>query len=256
MFEPGVFCWADFHSAHPTGAANFYGGVLGWSTQEVDDTPNYRLFLSEGRAAAALSSLPEEQRKLGIPPHWMSYLAVAEVDATAKLVRKAGGRVVVAPFEAMQAGRMAVCSDPTGGHFCLWQARNHAGAAVVNEVGGMCWHELLTGHPGRAGKFYQRVFGWTSRDFRLGSIPYTMFYQGEQARAGMMPKPKGVAMPSLWLNYFQVADYAAAIERCKNLGGVAPMEPFEVEGVGCFCTLLDPEGAPFAVLSRPRASGA
>ncbi len=246
MHPSGTFCWAQLHSARPELAAEFYARLMGWTSQPIAHSPGHRLFLSQGRAAAALSPLADPK----VPPHWLPYVAVEDVDATCSLIKKARGRVVMAPFEAQQAGRMAVACDPTGAYFCLWQARDHAGAAVVSEVGGMAWHELITSHPQKASRFYCRVFGWQPRQFSLGNIPYTMHTLAERQVAGMMPKPKGVAMPSLWIVYFQVADYATAIQQCSQGGGQATMQAIEIEGVGCFCTLLDAEGAPFAVLSR------
>jgi hypothetical protein len=41
------------------------------------------------------------------------------------------------PFDVMHAGRMAVRADPEGAAFCVWQAREHRGAQIVNEPGSL-----------------------------------------------------------------------------------------------------------------------
>lgn len=84
----------------------------------------------------------------------------------------------------------------------------------------------------------------------MGPVTYTMFTLGETQVGGMMAKPPQMTMPSSWVVYFQVADCDAAIKECKEMGGNACMEPIDMEGVGRFCTLIDPQGAAFAVLSK------
>ena len=65
-------------------------------------------------AAIAAAAMP------GVPPHWNTYVTVADVDATAGLVPGAGGAVMMPPFDVMDAGRMSVIADPTGAMMCLW----------------------------------------------------------------------------------------------------------------------------------------
>ena len=50
------------------------------------------------------------------------------VEATVGLVDKAGGTVVMQPFDVMDAGRMAIIQDPTGAIIAVWQAKNQHGA--------------------------------------------------------------------------------------------------------------------------------
>ncbi|MGZ4179382.1 MAG: VOC family protein [Solirubrobacteraceae bacterium] len=69
-----------------------------------------------GRDVAGISSLPP-----GAPamPGWTTYVAVQSADAAADRARAAGGTVVVEPFDAPPAGRMAVLSDLGGAVFCV-----------------------------------------------------------------------------------------------------------------------------------------
>lgn len=68
---------------------------------------------------------------------------VADADETAAKVRAAGGSVVMEPDDA-EAGRMAVFADPSGVVFRVWQAKEHRGAAVVNEYGSLNFNDLRT----------------------------------------------------------------------------------------------------------------
>lgn len=63
-YAHGTFCWTDLSTTDPDGAKAFYTGFFGW---EPDDMPAgdqgiYTMLRLEGRDAAALSALVEEQR--------------------------------------------------------------------------------------------------------------------------------------------------------------------------------------------------
>src|SRR5207302_4926214 len=87
----------------------------------------------------------------GAPPlaTWNTYVWVESADQTASKVRDAGGQVLVEPFDVMDAGRMAVFADPEGAVFCVWQAKQHKGARVVNEAGSLNFNGLNTRGRGR-----------------------------------------------------------------------------------------------------------
>lgn len=51
------------------------------------------------------------------PPNWVFYLAVADADAKAAEVTKAGGSMIAPPADIPGTGRFAVCADPQGAVF-------------------------------------------------------------------------------------------------------------------------------------------
>jgi hypothetical protein len=53
-----------------------------------------------------------------LPPHWMQYFMVEDVDAAAEKADAAGGTVHVAPFDTGY-GRIAVIGDPFGAIFSI-----------------------------------------------------------------------------------------------------------------------------------------
>ncbi|MFJ8387718.1 hypothetical protein ACIQ9Q_24965 [Streptomyces sp. NPDC094438] len=55
-----------------------------------------------------LAALP-----LGVPPHWIPYFGVDDVDSIQAAAVHAGGSVIAPAFD-MAAGRMAVLADPDG----------------------------------------------------------------------------------------------------------------------------------------------
>ena len=55
---------------------------------------------------------------------------------------------------------MAVFMDPEGAAFCVWQAKEHKGARIVNEPGSLNFNSLNTRDAEGAKTFYGSLFGW------------------------------------------------------------------------------------------------
>ena len=127
----------------------------------------YLIARIRGGDVAAVSSQPE-----GAPSDavWNTYIWVENADEAAAKAREAGGSVVSEPFDVTDAGRMAVLADPEGAVFCVWQARKHKGARVVNEPGSLNFNVLSTRDPEAAKRFYGAVFGWTTLDLGSGRV--------------------------------------------------------------------------------------
>ena len=55
-------------------------------------------------------------------------------------------------------------------------------------------------------------------------------------------------VPPSWTIYFQVADCDAAVAKAKSLGGRPLFGPKDVEEVGRFAMIQDPQGAAFSII--------
>src|SRR5918998_547386 len=99
------------------------------------------------------------------------YVWVEDADETAARVRAAGGAVLAEPFDVGDAGRMARFADPEGAAFCVWQAKQHRGAAVVNEHGSLNFNDLNTRDLDGAQAFYGAVFGWELLHGSMWALP-------------------------------------------------------------------------------------
>jgi predicted enzyme related to lactoylglutathione lyase len=91
---------------------------------------------------------------------WNTYFWVDSADEAASKVRDAGGGVVVEPHDFTNACRMAVFTDPEGAAFCVWEAKEHRGARLVNDPGALVFNGLNTRDVEGARSFYGSVFGW------------------------------------------------------------------------------------------------
>ena len=247
--EPGTFSWVELASRNAAAAKRFYGSLFGWDFEDrpIPDGSTYTIARKNGKDAVGLYQMGAHEG--AIPPHWNSYVSVASAEKSAARAKELGGTVILGPFDVMEHGRMAVLSDPTGAFFSLWEPKAHIGAQVVNEPGAFCWNELYTGDPRKAADFYSRLFGWTKDARHMDFGEYVIFNQGGRQMAGMMQLPKEWGpVPPHWLVYFAVGDCDASVAKATGLGAKAMMPPMDIENVGRFAMLTDPEGAGFAVI--------
>ena len=251
--QPGTFCWVALSTTDRAAAKKFYGGLFGWSYDDVPAGPNdtYTLAQISGKDVGGMSDLMDEQKTMNIPPHWASYIEVADCDATVAKAAQLGGQVLVPTIDVMGKGKMAFLADPDGAAFGLWQSMSHKGAQLRDEPNTLCWNELGSRRLDVVGAFYTNLFGWKTNVMTGAKGPYTMFLNGETPIGGMYPiTPDMGAMPSHWIPYFAVADLEASNAKVKSLGGKTIMGPVEVPNMGRFTIQLDPQGAAFA-LWRP-----
>ena len=253
-YAPGTPSWVDLGTPDIDGAAAFYGELFGWDCEEAGPeelTGGYRMFFYKGVPVAGLGP----QQNPG-PPYWTTYVSVVSADDTVAKVKAGGGTVFVEPMDVLDVGRMAVFADPTGAALAIWQPGTHRGAGIVNEPNALCWNELSTRDTAAAIGFYEQVFGWGAETHGEGPQAYTEWKLDGRSVGGMMETPPMVPaeVPAHWLPYFAVDDTDAAVASTKDLGGSLLFGPMDIEA-GRFATLLDPQGAAFAVIRQTEGLG-
>ncbi|MEO7397217.1 MAG: VOC family protein, partial [Ilumatobacteraceae bacterium] len=178
---------------------------------------------------------------------WTMYVSVDDAAETAAKVQANGGSTMVAPMQVMEAGTMAVFTDPTGAAFSVWQPADMKGAAVVNEQGAFSWSELMTRDLAAAVDFYTAVFGWTEKNGP--ESPYKEFEVGGNVIAGgqAIGPEMPAQVPPHWNIYFGASDVDAIAERAAQLGGTVRMPPFDIPDVGRIAVLGGPHHEGFSV---------
>jgi predicted enzyme related to lactoylglutathione lyase len=242
-YAPGTFSWAELVTSHAAAAKSFYSVVFGW---EYDDTPIgdgqvYSMALRDGRQVAALYQ--SDQR-----PHWNCYVTVASVEEATARAGERGGKILSAPFDVLDVGRMSVVADPTGAALCLWEPRRSIGATLVNTPGAMTWNDLVTPDPDAAARFYSELFGWTTEELPDAG-GYRLIKNGERSNGGIMPldvQRMGAETPPSWMPYFGHEDVNRLIGEIGDAGGRVFNGPMPL-AAGSIAVLGDPQGAVFAV---------
>ena len=172
------------------------------------------------------------------------------------------------PFDVMDAGRMAVISDPEGAVICVWEAKEHNGAQVVNDPGTLNFNNLNTRDPDGAKKFYGAVFGWKTLDIGGGTEFWIVDGYGDhletihpdirkQVKEADGPEgfedvvasiiPLGDDQPDTppnWSVTFGTDDPDRDAAKAKELGGKVIAEPMDATWTR-MTVLADPAGATF-----------
>jgi predicted enzyme related to lactoylglutathione lyase len=253
---PGSFCWIELATTDQNAAKNFYGELFGWSVNDSPIGPNdfYSMFKIKGRDVGAAYTLRPDQRTQGVPPHWMIYVAVESVDKAAERAAQLGGKVIAPPFDVFDAGRMAVLQDPTGAVFCVWQPKKNTGTKITGVDGTLCWADLSTPDQDRAGNFYAQLFGWKiMKEDEDPAHNYHHIANGEDFIGGIPPASyRDPNVPPHWLVCFAVSDCNGAVAKAKQLGAKVYLSPANVEDLGRWAVLADPQGAAFAIFQAAR----
>ncbi|TCO45692.1 hypothetical protein EV646_108315 [Kribbella antiqua] len=285
-YIPGVPCWVDVSQPDPEAALAFYGGLFGWEFEDVMPPDSAgRYFIARGEAAsssifdtsgelrsgdvAAIRSIPEAAPSTAL---WTTYFWVDSADAAVAKVRAAGGRVVSEPSDFLNVCRTAVCADPEGAAFSVWEAREHKGARLINDPGAVVFNNLNTRGADRARLFYGSVFGWRTAGIGGRAEGWTLPGYGDwlerehhpglrrqMAAAGapegfedvvgsIVPIADGTAPH--WSVTFATADADATAATATELGGTVIVPPFDAPWSTETYTIriaviADPQGATF-----------
>ncbi|HVF50443.1 MAG TPA: VOC family protein [Pyrinomonadaceae bacterium] len=118
----GQFCWSELATTNADAAKNFYSELFGWKFKQ-GDVPgmSYSEIMAGGEKP--VGGLYQMGAECGwgdnVAPHWMSYVAVDDVDASAQRVVELGGKICVPPTDIPNVGRFSVITDPTGANISI-----------------------------------------------------------------------------------------------------------------------------------------
>jgi predicted enzyme related to lactoylglutathione lyase len=115
---PGAFSWGELNARGVQQVIPFYERVFGWTTRVSDggDQPYYEFQLDGQSVLGAIEMPPELPAE--VPPNWMIYFDVEDVDAAFQRALELGGQEIVPPGE-FPGGRFAIVTDPQGATFGL-----------------------------------------------------------------------------------------------------------------------------------------
>jgi uncharacterized protein len=117
-----------------------------------------------------------------------------------------------------------------------------------------CWVDYGAADLEAAKEFYSALLGW---QYTEGSEEYGGYINaltnGELA-AGLGPR-MDENQPVAWTTYFATDDSAAAVERIRQAGGTAVVEPMEIAPFGTMTIALDPQGNAFGLWEAREHTG-
>lgn len=245
MSHAGRFVWRELVTPAPAQTAGFYGKLFGWSSKAVDigaPVPYTMLHhdgLDEDVGGAITPAMDE------VPPHWLDYITVDDVDAAVAKVPSLGGNVVVAARD-LPVGRFAIVQDPAGATLALFKSQTPGASDTDRRPPDhtFCWSTLMVDDVDAVAPFYAALFGWTPVAQDFGAV---WFMDGETPRASAMTRPSDAGGSNHWLTYVAVPDTDAALAQAEALGATVLQAPTDLPGMGRFAVLGDPSGAAFAL---------
>lgn len=246
----GKFNWYELMTTDTKAAQDFYGRVVGWTTEDVGQGAYFTFNTSEGGVAGLLKA-PEDSA--GASPVWIGYVAVDDTDDYAKRFEAAGGAIHRPPTDIPGIGRFSVVADPQGAALALitpLPRADGAGPPALDGPGYPSWRELVTTDGPSAMEFYAKMFGWEkSAGHDMGPMGvYQLFAYDGRDRGGIMTRPTHIPA-SFWGYYFSVDAIGAATARLKAGGGTVVNGPMQVPTGDWVVQARDPQGAAFALQS-------
>jgi predicted enzyme related to lactoylglutathione lyase len=117
----GTLCWADLSTPDPKRSGDFYSGLFGWQLMRDEKDPSGYLHIKNGEHFIG-GIPPTTHGQPGMPPHWLAYFQVDDVDATATKAEEMGAKVYLSPMSMENVGRMSVIADPQGAVFAIFKS--------------------------------------------------------------------------------------------------------------------------------------
>lgn len=110
--EHGAMCWSEVNSTHAEANAGFYAAVFGLTAHKMENAGIGYFTLHDGEPAVC-GVLQMDEAWAGIPPHWMAYFAVDDLEAANAIWQRHGGTLLHGPIPSPY-GRIMVVKDAQG----------------------------------------------------------------------------------------------------------------------------------------------
>ncbi len=248
----GAPTWVDLMATDIEAARRFYHAVFGWGYDiGGPEFGGYTTARLGDRMTGGMTPMQPDGPPM--PPAWSLYFASDNVQADAARVAGLGGKVLFPPMVVGEFGSMAVCTDPGGVPFGLWQAGRNIGFEVSDEPGSATWYELYSSDAKQSRDFYAALLG-ASADAMPGGMEYYVLKQGDKQLAGIMQiDPSWGDFHPTWLIYFAVASADQTAAAITSHGGRL-MSRIDDSPFGRLAAVADPSGALFKIIQPPAAS--
>jgi uncharacterized protein len=257
--QNGGFIWYELMTTDPEGAKAFYEPVVGWSmtTGHGGDDAYGFLTAPDGAMVGGLLRLSKEMTGSGAKPGWLGYIAVADVDATAREIEAQGGKCLMPARDVEMAGRIAMVADPGGAPFYVMTPKPPPGAGDGKSTAfeakrnpGHCgWNELMAADAGREIGFYTGLFGWSLPEpMDMGPMGKYQFIVHDDVTIGAIMGTMPEAPEPHWNHYFWVPSIEKAKAAIEANGGQVTNGPMQVPGDDWIVQGIDPQGAAFSLV--------
>jgi predicted enzyme related to lactoylglutathione lyase len=241
----GKVVWHDLVTKDTNRAGAFYGQLFGWEVREKEmGGATHRLIHAGEDSIGCFVAQPPDDP---MPPHWVAYVHVDDLDAAVGRAKRGGGSAPVPRMAITDQDSFAILKDPLGAVIAAYENRGLSDDYPKMGPGRFCWEELLTKDPLAMVRFYGELFGWGHEPVEMPMGTYHLLKLGDQGVAGVMQMPPDVPSPPHWLSYVAVESVDKSAAKAVKLGARQYVPPTDIPNIGRFSVLADPQGAVFAI---------
>ena len=126
----GEIVWRDLTVDDASGVRDFYADVVGWESVDhpmpapAEGEESYADYVMQtppgpGEGDMVTGICHARGSNTGIPPQWLMYVRVADLEASVETAKQRGGEILHGP-RSMGNGRLAIVRDPAGAVLGLW----------------------------------------------------------------------------------------------------------------------------------------
>lgn len=240
--DRGRFLWHELSTCATLEAAIFYPRVVPWRPEHSEQDPTHVIWHTLDGPMGTLAPSPQ----IGGSPHWLPYVGTPDVADTIAQIQRLGGRVLVNATETPNGDVFAVVSDPQHTTFGIMAPAIPTPERTVL-LGEFSWHDLAVTDLWAVFGFYEELFGWSNfAEHDMGTMGTYLTFARNGRPIGGMYEAQGVVSPQ-WLCFVRVAEIETAAKAAEAAGGRIDFGPMQVPGGDWLATIVDPQGAVFAV---------
>ena len=125
--EPGALTWTELSTRDTRSSEKFYTQLLGWRAKTGGEGVNAYTEFTPAAGAQAVAGMMDSAaygpQAANLPPNWMPYFQVSDVDASAATAARLGAHTFVPPRDIPNVGRFSVLQDPQGAVFAIYKPK-------------------------------------------------------------------------------------------------------------------------------------
>jgi len=251
----GKIVWHDLLTNDIEGSRKFYGGLFGWTFEEVPislglgHSSNYLVIRHKGELIGGMVDTERLGTKVN-NSQWVVLMSVDDVDVAARSVVDAGGEIMTPPTDLNERGRIAVVRDDAGALFAILQTRDGDPVDTSAAFGSFMWDEVWVPDSAAAEKFYASIapFQPVTLETSQDSVYRGLAVDG-RPRMGILQRPIE-ELPPTWASYIRVEDMSV-VDQVVALGGEVLL-PVENRAIGGQVALIaGPSGAGVVLQTWP-----
>ena len=118
--RPGTITWTDLTIADADGVRDFYQAVTGWTPEALSMGAYSDYVMNDAAGEGVAGICHARDGNANLPPQWLIYITVEDLDHSMAECQRLGGSVLVRP-RSYGGGRYCVIKDPAGAVCALYQ---------------------------------------------------------------------------------------------------------------------------------------